>query len=72
VHKVQGDLVELPGWGENISGARSIEDLPANAQAYLEFVSDYLGVPIVMVGVGPGRAEMIWTGAAERLGPAPA
>jgi hypothetical protein len=26
----------------------------------------------VMVGVGPGRAEMIWTGAAERLGPAPA
>jgi adenylosuccinate synthase len=72
VHKVQGDLVELPGWEENISGVRSIEDLPANAQAYLEFVSDFLGVPIVMVGVGPGRDEMIWTGAAERLGPAPA
>jgi hypothetical protein len=35
-------------------------------------VSEYLGVPIVMVGVGPARAEMIWTGAAERLGPAPA
>ena len=72
VHKVQGDLVELPGWEENISGARSIEELPPNAQGYLDFVSDYLGVPIVMVGVGPARAEMIWTGAAERLGPAPA
>src|SRR5918998_916800 len=72
VHKVQGDLVELPGWEENISGARSIEELPANAQAYLDFVSEYLGIPIVMVGVGPARAEMIWTGAAERLGPAPA
>src|SRR5918999_250708 len=72
VHKVQGDLVELPGWDENISGARSIEELPANAQAYLDFVSEYLGIPIVMVGVGPARAEMIWTGAAERLGPAPA
>ena len=72
MHKVQGDLVELPGWDENISGARSIEELPANAQAYLDFVSEYLGIPIVMVGVGPARAEMIWTGAAERLGPAPA
>jgi hypothetical protein len=29
-------------------------------------------VPIVMVGVGPGRDEMIWTGAAERLRPAAA
>jgi adenylosuccinate synthase len=72
VHKVQGDLVELPGWEENISAARSIDDLPANAQSYLDFVSEYLGIPIVMVGVGPARSEMIWTGAAERLGPAPA
>src|SRR5918998_2075883 len=72
VHKVTGDLVELPGWHEDISGVRSIEELPASAQAYLDFVSDYLSIPIVMVGVGPARAEMIWTGAAERLGAAPA
>ncbi len=72
VHKVTGDLVELPGWHEDISGVRSIEDLPANAQSYLEFISDYLGIPVVMVGVGPGREEMIWTGAAERLRPAAA
>jgi adenylosuccinate synthase len=72
VHKVTGDLVELPGWHEDISGIRSIDDLPANAHSYLDFISDYLGIPVVMVGVGPGREEMIWTGAAERLRPAAA
>jgi adenylosuccinate synthase len=72
VHKVTGDLVELPGWHEDISAVRSLEELPANAQSYLDFISDYLDIPIVMVGVGPARDEMIWTGAAERLRPAAA
>jgi adenylosuccinate synthase len=72
LHKARGDLVELPGWHEDISGARSIDDLPRNAQDYLDFISDFLGVPIVMVGVGPARDEMIWTGAAERVRPAAA
>jgi adenylosuccinate synthase len=67
LHKVGGDLVELPGWDEDITGARSLDELPANARSYLEFISDFLGIPIVMVGVGPGREEVIWTGAAERL-----
>jgi adenylosuccinate synthase len=67
LHKARGDLVELPGWHEEISGARSVAELPPNAQAYLEFISDFLGIPVVMVGVGPGRGEMIWTDAADRL-----
>ena len=70
LHKAVGDYVELPGWHENISQARSLEDLPRNAQAYLEFISEQLGIPVVMVGIGPARDEMIWTGAAERLRPA--
>jgi adenylosuccinate synthase len=69
---VQGDLIELPGWHEDISAVRSLDELPANAQAYLDFISDFLDLPIVMVGVGPGRDEMIWAGAAERLRPAAA
>ena len=72
LHRAHGDYVSLPGWDEDISGVRSIEDLPANARAYLDYVSDFLGIPIVMIGVGPGRDEMIWTGAAERLRPAAA
>jgi adenylosuccinate synthase len=67
LHKARGDLVELPGWHEDITGCRSIDELPRNAQDYLEFISDFLGIPIVMVGVGPARDEMIWTGAAERV-----
>jgi adenylosuccinate synthase len=72
LHKARGDLVELPGWQEDVTAARSLEDLPANAQAYLDFISDFLGIPVVMVGVGPGREEIIWTGAAERARPAAA
>jgi adenylosuccinate synthase len=72
VHKVEGGLVELPGWHEDITACRSIDELPATTQSYLEFVSAFLDVPIVMVGVGPAREEMIWTGATERLRPAAA
>jgi adenylosuccinate synthase len=72
LHKSVGDYVELPGWQEDISQVRSLDDLPRNAQAYLEFISEHLGIPLVMVGVGPGRDEMIWTGVAERLRPAAA
>jgi adenylosuccinate synthase len=72
LHKARGELVDLPGWNEDISGCRSIDELPRNAQDYLEFMSDFLGIPIVMVGVGPARDEMIWTAAAERVRPAAA
>ena len=67
LHKARGDLLELPGWGEDITGCRSIDELPRTAQDYLEYISEFLGLPIVMVGVGPGRDEMIWTGAGERV-----
>src|SRR3954468_12273542 len=72
LHKARGELVELPGWHEDISRARSLDDLPPNAQSYLEFISEFLGIPVVMVGVGPAREEMIWTSATDRLRPAAA
>ena len=72
LHRARGELVELPGWHEDITGARDLGDLPANARAYLDFIEEQLGVPVVMVGVGPARDEMIWTEAAERLRPAAA
>ena len=68
---MQGNLVELPGWHEDISGVRSIEELPANAQSYLEFIEDYLGIPTVMVGVGPARDEMIRRAPRSSWGPPP-
>jgi adenylosuccinate synthase len=72
VHKAVGEVVELPGWNEDITGARSLDDLPQAARGYLDFIADYLGVPIVLVGVGPGRDQVITTGSAPDLLPAPA
>jgi len=72
LHKASGELIELPGWQENIRGARSLDDLPEAARSYLDYISDFLDIPVVMVGVGPGRTEMIWTGASDRLRPAAA
>src|SRR5436190_22077906 len=52
LHKASAELVELPGWHEDVSGARSIDELPKAAQGYLDFVADFLGIPVVIVGVG--------------------
>jgi adenylosuccinate synthase len=67
LHRARGDYVQLPGWDEDITGVRTIENLPANARSYLEFIEEQLGIPVVMVGVGPARDEMIWTEAAEPI-----
>ncbi|TDC09004.1 adenylosuccinate synthase [Streptomyces sp. 8K308] len=49
----------LPGWSEDITKARSFEELPANARAYVKALEDMSGAPISAVGVGPGRDETI-------------
>jgi adenylosuccinate synthase len=61
LHHVTGEYVELPGWSEDISDARSEEELPENARAYLRYIEEFVGVPIVLVSVGPGREQTIWT-----------
>ena len=48
---------ELPGWSEDISGAKKLEDLPANARRYLERVSELTGIPIAIFSVGRGREQ---------------
>ncbi|HXD58243.1 MAG TPA: adenylosuccinate synthetase, partial [Thermoleophilaceae bacterium] len=72
LHKASGTYTELPGWEEDISGARSLEDLPQAAREYVEYIEEFLGVPVVLVGVGPGRDQMIWTEAARGLQRTPA
>jgi adenylosuccinate synthase len=49
----------LPGWKENISTAKSIDDLPVNAREYVKFLEKVAGAPISAIGVGPGRDETI-------------
>ena len=49
----------LPGWMCDISAARSLDDLPANARAYVKFLEDISGAPMSAIGVGPGRDQTI-------------
>ncbi len=49
----------LPGWKEEISAARSFEDLPANARSYVKTIEDAAGVPVRWIGVGPERDATI-------------
>jgi adenylosuccinate synthase len=61
LHHATGDYVELPGWDEDISDARSEDELPENARAYLRYIEEALGVPVVLISVGPGREQTMWT-----------
>jgi adenylosuccinate synthase len=58
-HHVKPIYQTLPGWREDITGARSIADLPANARSYLEFLEEQSGTRISAVGVGPDRDATI-------------
>ncbi|PLS35166.1 adenylosuccinate synthase [Carnobacterium maltaromaticum] len=56
---------ELPGWSEDITGCRTLEDLPQNARNYVHRVSELVGVRISTFSVGPDRnqtnvLESVW------------
>jgi adenylosuccinate synthase len=61
LHHAVGEYEELPGWTEDISEARSESDLPQAAREYLDYIADFVGVPVALIGVGPGREQVIWT-----------
>ncbi len=60
VHKECEPIYEiLPGWQTPTHEARSIEDLPRNARAYLDRLSELVQTPLHSVGVGPHRAQTL-------------
>ena len=50
---------ELRGWEADTSNAREVHDLPPAVRDYLDFVSEWVGVPVSMVCVGPGREQYV-------------
>jgi adenylosuccinate synthase len=48
---------ELPGWDEDITKARTLEDLPQNARYYVQRVSELTGIPIAIFSVGRNRDQ---------------
>ncbi len=63
LHNVVGQTERLEGWDEDIVDVETEADLPQAARDYLAYVADFIGVPIALVGVGPGRDQTIWTDA---------
>lgn len=59
---LEGVTVEyetLPGWKSDISKARKWEDLPKNAQDYIQHIEDLVGIYCKWIGVGPGRDALV-------------
>jgi adenylosuccinate synthase len=50
---------ELPGWQDSTAGARSVEELPPNARAYLRCIEETVEAPIDIISTGPDRSETI-------------
>jgi adenylosuccinate synthase len=62
LHSATPEYEELPGFEADLTECRDEAELPAQARAYLGFVADFVGVPIRLVGVGPGREQIAWIG----------
>ncbi|WP_066195459.1 MULTISPECIES: adenylosuccinate synthase [Gracilibacillus] len=48
---------EMPGWTEDITGVKSLHELPANARHYVERISQLTGIPLSIFSVGPDRSQ---------------
>jgi adenylosuccinate synthase len=59
LHQVTPIYEELRGWRTDLSGATELIDLPGAARSYVEFLAEQIGVPIKLVGVGPGREQFV-------------
>ena len=59
----------LPGWQEDLTGARNESDLPANAIGYIDRIGELLGRPVTIVSIGPDREQTIFR--TDRTKPAP-
>lgn len=58
-HHAKPIYENLPGWSEDITKAKTFDDLPKNAKAYVKALEEMSGAPISAIGVGPGRTETI-------------
>jgi adenylosuccinate synthase len=68
-HHAQPVLKMFPGWTEDISACRTLQELPANARSYIAALEEMSGAPFSAIGVGPEREETIVV--RDLLGPRP-
>jgi adenylosuccinate synthase len=59
LHRVTPVYEDLPGWSGDLSSATEPDQLPPEAREYIDYLEDQVGVPITLVGVGPGRDQYV-------------
>ena len=59
LHQVTPIFEELPGWRTDLTGVTTLRDVPEAARRYVAFLSEQIGVPVRLVGVGPGREQFV-------------
>jgi adenylosuccinate synthase len=59
LHNATPVYEDLPGWQADISAATELHQLPGAAKEYVQFLAAQVGVPIKLVGVGPGRDQFV-------------
>jgi len=59
LHQVTPVFEELPGWRSDLTGVTEASELPGAAKDYVAFLSEQIGVPVRLVGVGPGREQFV-------------
>ncbi|GAC1536941.1 MAG: adenylosuccinate synthase [Acidimicrobiales bacterium] len=59
MHKVTPIYEELPGWKVDLTDVSRVGQLPGPAKDYIEFLAAQVGVPIRLVGLGPGREQFV-------------
>ncbi|MFO0918016.1 MAG: adenylosuccinate synthase [Planctomycetaceae bacterium] len=50
---------KIPGWKQDITGARKLSDLPVGARRYVDAISELVGAPVAYISVGPDREQTI-------------
>ena len=60
LRRVQPIYETLPGWQQDITEIRAVNDLPQNAQRYLDRISELVGFPVAVVSVGPDREQTMF------------
>ncbi|XP_026164322.1 adenylosuccinate synthetase isozyme 2 isoform X1 [Mastacembelus armatus] len=59
LQRVEVQYETMAGWNSDTSAARSFDELPENAQKYVRFIEEHVGVPVKWIGVGKSRESMI-------------
>jgi adenylosuccinate synthase len=62
LHSATPEYEELPGFDEDIGAVRTKDELPSAARDYIDFIAEFVGVPVRLVGVGPDREQTIRIG----------